>query len=59
MSIHEAYEQVTAGYRMPAPANCPSFLYQIMSKCWSTDPDDRPYFRTLKVQLDSSSYELE
>lgn len=59
MSIHEAYQQVTAGYRMPTPAKCPSFLYQIMLKCWSADPDDRPTFLTLKAQLDSSSYELE
>ncbi|XP_041655762.1 protein-tyrosine kinase 6b [Cheilinus undulatus] len=55
----ETYEQVIRGYRMPAPAKCPNFLYQIMLKCWSAEPDDRPDFKTLKVQLDSSSYELE
>lgn len=58
MTVHEAYQQVTAGYRMPAPATCPSFLYQIMLRCWSAEPDERPDFQTLKDQLDSSSYEL-
>lgn len=59
MSVQEAYQQVTAGYRMPAPAKCPHFLYQIMLKCWAAEPDDRPDFRTLKVQLDNILYELE
>ncbi|XP_042263869.1 protein-tyrosine kinase 6b [Thunnus maccoyii] len=58
-SNQEVYQQVTRGYRIPAPSKCPNFLYQIMLKCWSTEPADRPDFKTLKVQLDSSSYELE
>lgn len=59
LSNQEVFQQVTKGYRMPAPAKCPNFLYQIMLKCWSAAPDDRPDFKSLKVQLDSSSYELE
>ncbi|XP_069573501.1 protein-tyrosine kinase 6-like [Brachyistius frenatus] len=55
----EVYEQVTKGYRMPAPTNCPNFFYQIMLKCWLAEPDDRPDFKTLKAQLESSSYELD
>lgn len=58
-SNQEVFHQVTDGYRMPAPPKCPNFLYQIMLKCWSAEPDDRPDFKSLKVQLDSSSYELE
>ncbi|XP_070765840.1 protein-tyrosine kinase 6-like [Enoplosus armatus] len=58
-SNQEVYQQVTNGYRMPAPAKCPDFLYQIMLNCWSAEPADRPDFKSLKVQLDSSSYELE
>ncbi|XP_028266657.1 protein-tyrosine kinase 6-like [Parambassis ranga] len=56
-SNQEVYQQVTKGYRMPVPSKCPDFLYQIMLKCWSAEPADRPDFKSLKVQLES--YELE
>ncbi|KAE8292656.1 Protein-tyrosine kinase 6 [Larimichthys crocea] len=59
LSNQEAYQQVSSGYRLPAPAKCPAFLYQIMLKCWSADPADRPDFKSLKVHMDSSSYELD
>lgn len=59
LSNQEVHEQITKGYRMPAPSKCPKFLYQIMLKCWSAEPADRPDFRSLKTQLDSCSYELE
>eukprot|EP00066_Takifugu_rubripes_P026040 XP_011615306.1 PREDICTED: protein-tyrosine kinase 6 [Takifugu rubripes] len=59
MSVHEAYQQVSGGYRMPAPSKCPNFLYQIMLKCWSAEPDDRPDFRNLKTQLDRNFYEMD
>ncbi|KAF7642852.1 hypothetical protein LDENG_00249710 [Lucifuga dentata] len=55
----EVYQKVTGGYRMPAPPKCPNFLYNIMLKCWSEEPDDRPDFQFLRLKLDSSSYELE
>lgn len=58
-SNQEVYQQVLNGYRMPAPPKCPNFLYQIMLKCWQAEPADRPDFKSLKIQLDSSSYELE
>ncbi|XP_059189268.1 protein-tyrosine kinase 6b [Centropristis striata] len=58
-SNQEVYQQVTNGYRMPQPAKCPEAFYKIMLKCWSFKPADRPDFQTLKVKLDSSSYELE
>ncbi|XP_026188787.1 protein-tyrosine kinase 6-like isoform X2 [Mastacembelus armatus] len=58
-SNQEVYQQVTQGYRMPAPAKCPEFLYKIMLQCWSTEPTDRPDFKSLKVKLDSGSFELE
>ncbi|XP_018538383.1 protein-tyrosine kinase 6b [Lates calcarifer] len=58
LSNQEVYQQVTKGHRMPRPAKCPDSLYRIMLKCWSAEPEDRPNFKYLKVQLDSS-YELE
>ncbi|XP_056279436.1 protein-tyrosine kinase 6b isoform X1 [Pseudoliparis swirei] len=58
-SNQETYQQVTNGYRMPAPPKCPDSLYTIMLKCWSAEPDDRPDFKSLNLKLDSSSYEME
>ncbi|KAK5863959.1 hypothetical protein PBY51_000940 [Eleginops maclovinus] len=58
-SNQESYQQVTNGYRLPAPSNCPDMLYKIMLQCWSFEPDDRPDFKTVKSKLDSSFYELD
>ncbi|KAM9855706.1 protein-tyrosine kinase 6b [Aulostomus maculatus] len=58
-SNQETYQQVTHGYRMPAPPKCPDFLYQIMLKCWSSEPADRPHFKFLKVNLETNSYDME
>ncbi|XP_060929987.1 protein-tyrosine kinase 6b [Limanda limanda] len=57
-SNQEVYQQVTKGYRMPAPPTCPDLLYGLMLKCWSHEPDERPSFKSLKLQLDGSSYEM-
>ncbi|XP_042346946.1 protein-tyrosine kinase 6b [Plectropomus leopardus] len=56
-STQEVYQQVIKGYRMPAPSKCPDFLYRTMLKCWSLEPEDRPDFKSLRVKLDSGSYE--
>lgn len=58
-STQEVYQQVTNGYRMPAPTKCPDFLYKIMLKCWSFEPANRPDFKYLRLKLDSASYELD
>ncbi|KAM8864466.1 protein-tyrosine kinase 6-like [Spinachia spinachia] len=55
----ETFQQVSNGFRMPAPPICPESLYKIMLSCWSADPADRPNFLALKVKLDSGSYEME
>lgn len=40
------------GERPAKPDYCHSELYEIMSKCWSHEPDDRPTFKYLAKQLD-------
>ena len=40
------------GYRMPCPPNCPPKLYDIMLDCWSQEPDNRPSFKALQLQLE-------
>jgi hypothetical protein len=47
----QTMEQVIAGYRMPAPTNCPAEVYQLMLQCWQANPAQRPSFAQLFTQL--------
>lgn len=48
MHNREVVEQVELGYRMSKPKNCPDHIYtEIMLKCWSKSPDNRPTFSFL------------
>lgn len=48
----EVYDLVTKKrYRMPSPADCPEIIYNIMTSCWSAEPEDRPTFEVLKHEL--------
>jgi len=53
MSNQEVLQQVSNGYRMPKPNNCPDRLYEIMLNCWKQNPDDRPTFEALKYKLET------
>ncbi|KAL2104315.1 hypothetical protein ACEWY4_001183 [Coilia grayii] len=58
-NTNEVYDHIIQGYRMPAPSNCPKFIYDIMFSCWSANPDDRPSFRHLTPDLENiNRYEL-
>ena len=39
------------GYRMPAPEGTPPLIYDLMRKCWEGDPDDRPHFDEINMEL--------
>ncbi|XP_682778.7 protein-tyrosine kinase 6 [Danio rerio] len=43
----EVYNMITSGYRMPAPPNCPSHIYDIMLMCWRYSAEERPDFSEL------------
>uniref|UniRef100_A0A4W5JMG4 Tyrosine-protein kinase n=1 Tax=Hucho hucho TaxID=62062 RepID=A0A4W5JMG4_9TELE len=52
MSNGEVMTSVQKGYRMPRPENCPNELYDIMTTCWKSKPDDRPTFDYIQSVLD-------
>uniref|UniRef100_A0A8C7PAI5 Tyrosine-protein kinase n=1 Tax=Oncorhynchus mykiss TaxID=8022 RepID=A0A8C7PAI5_ONCMY len=52
MSNGEVMTSVQRGYRMPRPENCPNELYDIMTSCWKSKPDDRPTFDYIQSVLD-------
>uniref|UniRef100_A0A158QGN6 Tyrosine-protein kinase n=1 Tax=Rodentolepis nana TaxID=102285 RepID=A0A158QGN6_RODNA len=47
MNNTETLNQVSTGYRMPRPANCPEGVYEIMLKTWDATPERRPQFEYL------------
>lgn len=49
--MKEVKEKVEEGYRMPAPEDCPSEIYDTMRLCWEKDPKMRPSFHKLRENL--------
>lgn len=43
--------KVAQGERMEIPSNCPTVLRQVMEKCWSHRPEDRPDFHQVLDML--------
>lgn len=41
-----------SGNRLMRPDNVSEKLYEVMLKCWSANPDDRPTFRELRCSLE-------
>ncbi|KAG8230755.1 hypothetical protein J437_LFUL009815 [Ladona fulva] len=47
----EVVERVQRGIILERPKACFKEVYEVMRKCWSHNPEDRPSFRVLKEQL--------
>ncbi|KAM7351866.1 tyrosine-protein kinase Btk29A isoform 2-T3 [Cochliomyia hominivorax] len=47
----EVVERVQRGIILEKPKSCAKEIYDVMKKCWSHSPEDRPSFRVLKEQL--------
>jgi len=56
-------ERVAEGYRMPRPIgrhlDCPPKIYEIMLKCWDSEPHNRPTFSYLLTFFDDYATETE
>ncbi|XP_068449953.1 ephrin type-A receptor 2a [Clinocottus analis] len=44
MSNHEVMKAINEAFRLPAPMDCPSAIYQLMLQCWQHDRSKRPRF---------------
>lgn len=65
IELSEVYHKLENGYRMQCPENCPIPIYDLMQRCWSWEPSQRPTFdflyRTISAMYQScaSGYSLE
>uniref|UniRef100_A0A8C9ZIH8 receptor protein-tyrosine kinase n=1 Tax=Sander lucioperca TaxID=283035 RepID=A0A8C9ZIH8_SANLU len=53
------YNKIKSGYRMSKPEHAPQDLYEMMMKCWNSEPEKRPTFLGLSETVSSllpSSY---
>jgi hypothetical protein len=51
LSNAEVADKVLHGYRMESPLNCPSYIYEIMTRCWDAKPENRPTFGELLTKF--------
>uniref|UniRef100_A0AAY4C3M3 receptor protein-tyrosine kinase n=1 Tax=Denticeps clupeoides TaxID=299321 RepID=A0AAY4C3M3_9TELE len=52
MSNHEVMKAINETFRLPAPMDCPSAVYQLMLQCWQHDRTKRPRFTDIVNVLD-------
>lgn len=53
------YNKIKSGYRMAKPEHTPSDIYEVMMRCWNSEPEKRPSFMGLTESVASllpSSY---
>ena len=51
MFFFKVMSYVKGGNKMRRPEDCPDILYNLMSECWSTSPNDRPTFLEICQRL--------
>ncbi|XP_030623716.1 tyrosine-protein kinase SYK [Chanos chanos] len=54
----EVIQMIEGGERMAAPANCPPEMYDLMKKCWTYKPDQRPGFALVEPRLRDYYYDI-
>ncbi|CAI5687467.1 unnamed protein product [Oreochromis niloticus] len=52
MSNHEVMKAINENFRLPAPMDCPSTIYQLMLQCWLHERLKRPRFLDIVNFLD-------
>jgi len=51
MTNQEARDKVDNGYRMACPDGCPTAVYSLMRDCWEHQPEKRPHFKRIVIEL--------
>lgn len=51
MKNTEVLEEVMKGTRPTRPQNCPDNLWSLMLQCWDADPNNRPTFQEVAVDI--------
>uniref|UniRef100_A0A8C8M4E0 Platelet-derived growth factor receptor alpha n=1 Tax=Oncorhynchus tshawytscha TaxID=74940 RepID=A0A8C8M4E0_ONCTS len=47
------YNKIKSGYRMAKPEHAPTDVYEMMMKCWNSEPEKRPSFFSLSESVAS------
>uniref|UniRef100_A0A8C1IPF6 Tyrosine-protein kinase n=1 Tax=Cyprinus carpio TaxID=7962 RepID=A0A8C1IPF6_CYPCA len=55
---NEVIQMIESGERMSAPADCPAEMYNLMRKCWTYKPDERPGFSVVEPRLRHYYYDI-
>lgn len=53
IELCQVFDHLRAGNRMEKPSGCPNDVYNLMQKCWRWNPDERPTFKEIHVELES------
>lgn len=51
-SLPQVMKAINEAFRLPAPMDCPSAIYQLMLQCWQQDRSKRPRFSDIVNILD-------
>jgi hypothetical protein len=49
----KVWVEVTSGYRLTCPQDCPEGLYAIMQQCWEPNTTDRPTFEEIISKMET------
>lgn len=52
MFVPQVMKAINEAFRLPAPMDCPSAVYQLMLQCWQHDRSKRPRFPDIVSILD-------
>ncbi|XP_019898248.2 tyrosine-protein kinase SYK isoform X1 [Esox lucius] len=58
MKGNEVIQMIESGERMNSPVNCPPEMYDLMKKCWTYKPDERPGFLVVESRLRDFYYDI-